>query len=120
MGLSGELPLERYHRASSIGEGTFGSVVTVYNDNGEEFALKLFAKEDENEPIDLGALREISCLRLLRDENRHENIISLVDVQGSYTDLEDEQDECGAGTGGCLGMALPLIAAGSVAERLEK
>ena len=68
---SGELPLERYHRASSIGEGTFGSVVTVYNDAGEEYALKLFLHEDdddeeqENPPLDLGALREISCLRLL-------------------------------------------------------
>ena len=120
MALSGELPLERYHRASSIGEGTFGSVVTVYNDKGEEYALKLFAKEEETEPIDLGALREISCLRLLRGENRHDNIISLVDVQGSSADLDDEDDECGAGTGGCLGMALPLFSAGSVAGALQE
>lgn len=120
MALSGELPLERYHRASSIGEGTFGSVVTVYNDNGEEYALKLFAKEEETDPIDLGALREISCLRLLRGKNRHDNIISLVDVQGSSADLLDEDEDGGAGTGGCLGMALPLFAAGSVAGALEE
>lgn len=116
---SGELPLERYHRASSIGEGSFGSVVTVYNDKGEEYALKVFAKEEEMEAIDLGALREISCLRLLRGQNRHDNIIALIDVQGSSAYV-DEGDECGAGTGGGLGMALPLFPAGSVASALNE
>ena len=39
---SGTLPLSTYHRAAALGEGTYGSVVVVYNDDGEEFALKLF------------------------------------------------------------------------------
>ena len=116
---SGALPLEVYHRASLVGSGAFGSVLTVYNDAGEEFALKLFAKEDENEPIDLGALREISCLRLLRQENRHPNIISLVDVQASSTVLDDDE-VAGAGTEGCIGMALPLFPAGSLAGALTE
>ena len=116
---SGALPLEVYHRASQVGSGTFGSVLTVYNDAGEEFALKLFAKEDENEPIDLGALREISCLRLLRHENRHPNIISMVDVQASSTVMDDDE-VTGAGTEGCIGMALPLFPAGSVAAALTE
>eukprot|EP00977_Amphora_coffeiformis_P002209 scaffold425_cov175-Amphora_coffeaeformis.AAC.68 len=116
---SGTLPLEVYHRASLVGSGTFGSVLTVYNDAGEEFALKLFAKEDENEPIDLGALREISCLRLLRQENRHPNIISMVDVQASSTILDDDE-VAGAGTEGCIGMALPLFPAGSLAAALTE
>lgn len=32
---SGTLPLATYHRAAALGEGTFGSVVIVYNDDGE-------------------------------------------------------------------------------------
>ena len=32
---SGELPFGSYHRAQSLGEGTYGSVVCVYNDAGE-------------------------------------------------------------------------------------
>lgn len=120
---SGALPLGVYHRASQVGSGSFGSVLTVYNDAGEEYALKLFAQQTndngEDEPIDLGALREISCLRLLRDQNRHENIISLVDIQASSSVL-DEGDETGAGTEGCLGMALPLYPAGSLANALTE
>ena len=110
---SGSLPLAKYHRASSVGSGTFGSVLTVYNDNGEEYAIKIFAKEDD-EPIDLGALREISCLRLLREGNTHSNIIAMVDVQSS---ILDEDEEAGAGTDG-LGMVLPLFPDGSVAGAL--
>jgi len=124
---SGTLPLNTYHRASQIGEGTFGSVITVYNDDGEEYALKLFLEdeddeednyeEDDSRPIDLGTLREISCLRLLRSENSHPNIVPMVDVQGEW--VEDE-DCCGAGTTGCLSVALPLYKRGSLADAVGK
>jgi serine/threonine protein kinase len=112
---SGTLPLAKYHRASRVGEGSFGSVLTVYDDNGSEYAIKLFAKEDENDPIDIGALREISCLRLLRQQNAHPNVIALVDVQSS---ILDEEEEGGAGTEG-LGMVLPLFPDGSVAAAIH-
>lgn len=122
---SGSLPLSTYHRASQVGSGTFGSVLTVYNDEGEEYALKLFIKDDDDDdndgdaPIDLGAMREISCLRLLREQNQHDNVISLVDVQASSTVI-DEEEEIGAGTEGCLGMALPLYPAGSLGDALTE
>lgn len=127
-----------YHRASHLGAGSYGSVVTVYNDDGQEFALKLFLPDDDDEeersddsdsssswndettkrPMEIGALREISCLRLLRGDNRHEHIIELQDVQTEW----DEDGECGggAGTSGCLAMALPLGKFGSLANAIEK
>lgn len=43
------LPLSTYHRAQSLGEGTIGSVVPVYNNEGEEYALKLFLNDDNEE-----------------------------------------------------------------------
>jgi hypothetical protein len=46
---SGTLPLAAYHRAQSLGEGTFGSVVAVFNDDGEEYALKLFLEDEDEE-----------------------------------------------------------------------
>jgi len=134
---SGALPFGTYHRASSLGSGTFGSVIRVYNEEGEEFALKLFSGDDEPEdgdydekkgdsdeedqqhqrPIDLGTLREISCLRLLRGANAHPNITTLVDVQPHW---DDDDEARGAGTSGCLGMALPIYHAGSLMSALEK
>jgi serine/threonine protein kinase len=119
------LPFANYHRASHVGTGSFGSVVIVYNDDGEEFALKLFANDDDEDddddsnpeaykPLSLGALREISCLRLLR--RQHDNIVSLVDIQAEWSD--DEQG--GAGTSGCLGMALPFYRDGSLGSAIDK
>ena len=117
---SGELPLATYHRAQALGEGTFGSVVAVYNDDGEEFALKLFLQdndeEEDDEGMDLGALREISILRLLRDKNGHENIVPMVDVKGP----EDYEEELGAGTSGCVAMAMPLYKSGMLADAVDK
>mmetsp|Transcript_32674 Transcript_32674/g.96316 ORF Transcript_32674/g.96316 Transcript_32674/m.96316 type:complete len:90 (-) Transcript_32674:25-294(-) len=49
---SGTLPLATYHRAAALGEGTYGSVVVVYNDDGEGFALKLFLDDEEEEDDD--------------------------------------------------------------------
>jgi serine/threonine protein kinase len=123
---SGSLPLATYHRAAQIGAGTYGSILTVYNEDGEEFALKLFLDDDDEDDdnndendecarlSDLGALREISCLRLLRGENTHENIVPICDVQSEWTDNEDG----GAGTAGCLGMALPLYRDGTLGDAI--
>lgn len=124
---SGALPYACYHRASQLGAGTYGSVVCVYNDDGEEYALKLFLDDDDDEesihseeeyhpqsPLSLGALREISCLRLLRGENAHRNIANLVDVQPHFDEAE------GAGTSDCLGAALPLYKEGSLQQAIEK
>jgi serine/threonine protein kinase len=119
---SGELPLSTYHRAQSIGAGTFGSVITVYNDDGEQFALKLFDDDDENDDaygIGLGTLREISVLRLLRGENAHPNIVEIHDVQTSFG--EDVDEDVGAGTNGStLAMAMPLYEGGSLADSFAK
>jgi serine/threonine protein kinase len=142
---SGTLPGATYHRASHLGAGTFGSVVVVYNDDGEEYALKLFRSDDHDmddngqlgtgstnnadddsddeeykprQPIALGALREISCLRLLRGAHQHSNIVSMVDVQTEWS--SDEDGGGGAGTSGCLSMALPLGKHGSLASALQK
>lgn len=123
---SGSLPFVAYHRASHLGDGSYGSVVTVYNNDGEEFALKLFlpvddddadADADEPQPINLGVLREISCLRLLRGANKHANIIELQDVQAGWS---EDEDGGGAGTSGCLGIAMPLGKLGSLAGAIAK
>ena len=45
---AGSLPLRRYHRAQRLGEGSFGSVVTVYDDEGRVFALKMFEPDEDD------------------------------------------------------------------------
>lgn len=119
---SGKLPLCTYHRAGALGSGTYGSVVTVYDDDGNEFALKLFLEDNEDDDddeenedvgISLGALREISILRLLRHENSHPNIITMHDIQ---TGFGEDADDAGAGTGGCLSIAMPLFPMGSMLD----
>jgi serine/threonine protein kinase len=117
---SGNLPLAAYHRAGSLGSGSYGSVVTVYNDDGDQFALKLFMVDDEEEDekesgLSLGALREISILRLFRHENAHPNIIAIHDVQTGFSD-----EERGAGTDDCLSMAMELFPEGSLMDAIEK
>jgi len=98
--------------------------VTVYNDDGQEFALKLFLPDNDDDddeetkqPTEIGALREISCLRLFRGDNKHENIVELQDVQTEWN--EDGDEGGGAGTSGCLGMALPLGKSGSLADAIR-
>jgi hypothetical protein len=84
----------------------YGSaVITVYNDNGNEFALKLFEStdEEEDEPeVSLGALQEIiSILRLLKGQNVHPNIIEIIDdVQTGFEN--DGEEDAGAGTAGYI------------------
>lgn len=74
-----------YHIADSLGEGSFGAVRTVYDDDGNQFAMKEFEREKEDvqeeysdseeeeeyeeeeleyDSMDLGTLREISVLRM--------------------------------------------------------
>jgi serine/threonine protein kinase len=132
---SGTLPLATYHRAQSVGSGSYGAVLTVYNDDGEQFALKLFLDDSDDEEeeehdsddddseyqaagngMQLGALREISVLRWLRHQNGHENIIQIQDVQ---TEFNENEDNAGAGTEGYLGMAMPLFPLGSLASGLS-
>ena len=86
---------KEYFRASKLGSGSFGSVITVYDEDGGEFAAKVFdqAEEEENDEndededwednggssgMDVGALREMSILRLLN--GAHPNIMWMVDV----------------------------------------
>lgn len=115
---SGELPLEEYHRAQSIGSGSFGSIVTVYNDDGEEFAMKLFIDDEDDDDdydsygISLGALREVSILRMLREQNAHPNIVAIHDIQPCYGESE--------GSSGILAMAMPLFPEGSLGDCFSK
>ncbi|CAD7965231.1 unnamed protein product [Amoebophrya sp. A120] len=69
-----------YFRTNALGEGSFGSVMVVYNEDGEEFAAKRFEESDEGD-IDSAVLREIAMLRLLsqiRDYPRE--IIPCLDI----------------------------------------
>jgi serine/threonine protein kinase len=119
---SGELPQEVYHRSGAIGSGSYGSVMTVYDDAGEEWALKVFDDENDEEDedgiggISLGALREISILRVLREHNGHPNIIAIHDVQTAF----GEDDDIGHAVGGRLALTMPLYHEGSLAGSFSK
>lgn len=119
---SGELPLEIYHPTKAIGSGSYGSIVVVYDDEGEEYAMKLFdddvddddeSGDDSNYGLPLGTLREISVLRLLREENSHPNVIAIHDVQTSFGEEDDE-------VLGVYAMAMPLFNEGSLADAFTK
>eukprot|EP00980_Cylindrotheca_fusiformis_P017141 scaffold5276_cov134-Cylindrotheca_fusiformis.AAC.8 len=118
---SGSLPLGTYHRAESLGAGSFGSVITVYDDDGNSFALKMFDQEEDDDDdgvgISLGALREISLLRLFRKDNAHPNIIEMHDVQTAG--LEEGEGGGGAGTTGVLAMALPIFPRGNLQDSIS-
>ena len=96
---------KEYFRASKLGEGSFGSVITVYDEDGGEFACKVFdqceeeGEEDEDgeweegggsSGLDVGVLRELSILRLLN--GAHPNIMRMVDV----SNIEDQARGCGS------------------------
>mmetsp|Transcript_30116 Transcript_30116/g.59985 ORF Transcript_30116/g.59985 Transcript_30116/m.59985 type:complete len:443 (+) Transcript_30116:40-1368(+) len=102
---SGTLPFNKYYRAKSLGEGTYGTVVTVYNDEGNEFALKIFEEDEDLETMELGTLRELSVLRILRCSNGHPNIVEMVDIQTAG------EEDCGSGN---LSMVMPLYKMGDL------
>mmetsp|Transcript_42398 Transcript_42398/g.74315 ORF Transcript_42398/g.74315 Transcript_42398/m.74315 type:complete len:446 (+) Transcript_42398:188-1525(+) len=109
---SGKLPLQSYHRAQSLGEGTYGSVVCVYNDAGDELALKVFEADDDHDNMELGTLREVSILRILRCDNAHPNIVELIDIQEA-----GEEGDCGNGN---LCMAMPLYRLGDLKGAVKR
>ena len=109
---SGTLQFSTYHRAQALGEGTYGSVVCVYNDAGEEMALKIFECYESNETLELGTLRELSILRLLRGSNSHPNIVEMVDVM----EPGGEEGDC---TNGNLCMAMPLFRMGDMRQAIK-
>ena len=57
------LPLRSYFRTGTLGEGGFGSVMTVYDEDGVEFAAKRFDTDEGD--LEQGTCREIGILRLL-------------------------------------------------------
>ena len=104
---SGSLPLETsYHQAALLGEGSFASVRRVFNDDGKEFALKVFEADEDDGTIDLATLREISALRLLRGEtNGHPYLLQLADVVWI-----DDGDLC---------MAMPVYPGGDLEAAIK-
>ncbi|KAL3786087.1 hypothetical protein HJC23_003204 [Cyclotella cryptica] len=108
---SGHLPFGQYHRAQSLGEGTYGSVVCVYNDAGDELALKVFEADEDYDIIELGTLRELSILRILRCANGHPNIVEMVDIQTPGE--EDFVD-------GNLCMAMPFYKMGDLRRAVKR
>jgi serine/threonine protein kinase len=160
---SGSLPLETYHRAQSIGSGSFGDVMTVYNDDGLEFAMKVFhadniddcqeqdqeqddddeedtdgdgdgdgdgddddddeSNEEEEiiESMDIGAMREVSILRLLRHDNAHANIISIHDFKqpSDILDDEDEETKNGDEVMAKMGLVMPLYSLGTLSYAID-
>ena len=113
------LPHKEYFRAAKLGEGAFGSVVTVYDDDGAVWAAKVFEPEDEEEEWDeeasewdargadagmaIGAVREMSMLRLLN--GAHPNVMRMADV----SIFEGE-----------ICMIMPCAAEGSLAGAIER
>ena len=80
----------------------------MFDDDGNEFALKVFdADEEEGGTIDIATLREISVLRLLRgDANGHPSILQLHDV----TTLEESGELC---------MAMPVYRGGDLEAAIK-
>lgn len=100
----GDLELGEYHQAAKIGEGAYGAITAVYDEDGLLFARKTF-EQAEDGSADQGALREMSILRMLRAEAKYEFIVQAHDF------CIDEVD-------GTLGMIMPK-AIGSLKNVLE-
>jgi len=84
----------------------------VYNDEGEELALKVFEADEDHDTMELGTLREVSILRILRHDNVHPNIVELLDIQEA-----GEEGDCGNGN---LCMAMPLYRSGDLRDAVRR
>ncbi|CAD7948598.1 unnamed protein product [Amoebophrya sp. A25] len=73
-----KLAFGSYFRANALGEGSYGSVMVVYDDDGSEFAAKRFEEAEEGD-LDAGVVREISLLRLL-SQCPHPGIVPCFDI----------------------------------------
>ena len=103
------LPEANYYRAKTLGNGAYGSVCLVYDDDGNEFAAKTFWEEeaegndaegwgDDDDGgwwdeaaapgIDCGVLREICMLRLLN--GAHPHLMAMHDVSKMVEDGEEK------------------------------
>lgn len=70
-----------YFRAGKIGDGAYGDVLKVFDEDGTAFAAKRFEPDEEegDGSIEAGALREVAILRIL-DTVKHPNLISIHDL----------------------------------------
>lgn len=84
----------------------------VYNDAGDELALKSFDADEDHETMELGTLREVSILRILRGQNTHPNVVHLIDIQEA-----GEEGDCGNGN---LCMAMPLYRMGDLKGAVKR
>ena len=66
-----------YEQQEKIGSGTFGSVYSVCRDDGQSFAFKKFERTSSD--LDLGAIREISILKIFQNSS-DTGIIKLEDI----------------------------------------
>ena len=111
--MGARLPERSYYRTGALGNGAYGAVVCAYDEDGAEWAAKLFwdenGEEDEDNEceegggIDCGILREIAMLRMLN--GAHPNLLSVHDVSR----MENET----------LALIMPKMA-GSLSGAIEK
>jgi len=86
--------------------------VCVYNDAGDELALKIFEADEDHDTMELGTMREVSILRILRCDNAHPNIVQLLDIQEA-----GEEGDCGSGN---FCMAMPLYRLGDMKGAVKR
>ncbi|GAA5941478.1 hypothetical protein JCM10213_006098 [Rhodosporidiobolus nylandii] len=76
--------LDKYERLEKVGEGTYGVVYRSRNkETGEIVALKKIRLEAEDEGVPSTAIREISLLKEMKDDN----VVRLLDITHSETKL---------------------------------
>ncbi|GAA5915584.1 hypothetical protein JCM6882_006381 [Rhodosporidiobolus microsporus] len=76
--------LDKYERLEKVGEGTYGVVYRSRNkETGEIVALKKIRLEAEDEGVPSTAIREISLLKEMKDDN----VVRLFDIVHSDTKL---------------------------------